>query len=1202
MKKLRKFLTVGVMVLSIIAMSGLTVNTAKAAAQAGDLIKMDGLSSIYYLGNDGKRYVFPSESVYFSWYSDFSGVVTIPASELQSYPLGANVTMRPGTKLVKITTDPSVYAVTPNGVLRKIQSESDAITLYGTNWSKMVVDVADAFFTNYTIGTPLTSGQYPAGTLLKNANNASIYYFDGTNYRMIGSEAAFTANRFNFNNVVTTSMTLTASGNAISAKEDLSSPTGASNGQVVTGSGLTVALSSMTPAAASVPAGAAIVPFTTFNMTAASDGAVTVTSVTLTRTGVGEANDLSEVYLYDGDTRLTSSRTVSSSTNKVTFAGLNFMIPAGSTKQLTVRATIESGSSITLGNNAFGITAASDITSTGATVSGSFPVIGNTMSLTTGAAAGKIAYSLKSVADDSVKVGDKDVEVAKFQLNTTGSGEDVKVKNVTLVNNGSAKIADMSNFKIYRASDLVAATVTVINDKVMFVFDSPVTIEKGNSKTFSVKADIVSGATNNIKFEFDELTDIVAVGSTYGYNASVTASASAGDEISIDAGELTFEISGPASYDITKDMDNVNLADVKVVTNGTDPIDVKTMFGKITASSNGTTTIDQQIENVQLVNVTSNLYYDVTKVGTASSTEYIFKVTNFTIPAGNSTWRVEFDTVESKIVSGEKFVFSMFADDTTAAAAAPNGGANTGIDSRNSANKTITDINPGSLITGNNVTVTTAGLTISQKALANGNAVARTTGVKMIEFTAKAGNSSDVKLTEVDATLAGLKSNAANYTLWVDGNSTPLKSGVSASGGTPNTVTFSGLANGGLTIAKGETKSLYITSDISSSVTAANLVVSIASDGVKAEDPSNGNTVDVTASAMTGRTVSLVDHGTVKLTVDSSSMTADHIVMSGASDVEAFKMKADASDENVTVKTMKFQLPDNTSDSVAKVALYQTEGSNTRLVQEKTTFTTISGHDYVVFENLNTLSQPLVINKDTDSILTLKLSTTNIGTGANDTADSGDQITFTLSDNDTDVEAVGYSSNKDLVNADITAGTSDGSIVSKKQYVYANRLVATKTSDQPSNLLANGEKEILKFTLTPSGNNGKTAQLKEAKINVDLTGSAKIASGTDAITLWSGSTKVGTYTAAGNKTSDTYILTINSADDIASGGETYTVKVNFASVDADDVAAASIKVNRGAGNDDITWNDNKDASSTIAWIDLGEGVSTTTIDNSIKNK
>ncbi|HQB76650.1 MAG TPA: hypothetical protein PLI25_03675, partial [bacterium] len=553
MKKLRKFLTVGVMVLSIIAMSGLTVNTAQAAAQPGDLIKMDGLSSVYYLGNDGKRYVFPSESVYFSWYNDFSGVITIPASELQSYPLGANVTMRPGTKLVKITTDPSVYAVTPNGVLRKIQSEADAIALYGPNWNKMVVDIADAFFTNYTIGTPLNSGEYPAGTLLKNPNNASIYYFDGTNYRIISSEAAFNANRFNMNNVVTTSMTLTASGTAITGAEDLAKPYGATSGSVVTGSGLTVALAASTPAAASVPAGAAIVPFTTFNMTAASDGAVNVTSVTITRSGVGEADDLSEVYLYDGDTRLTSSRTISASTNKVTFAGLNFMIPAGSTKQLTVRATVEkagakAGANVTLGNNALGITSASDITSTGATVSGSFPIIGNTMSLTTSASAGTIAYSLKSVADDSVKVGDKNVEVAKFQLDTTGSGEDVKVKNVTLINNGSAKISDMSNFKIYRASDLISATVTTFSDKVMFVFDSPVVIEKGNSKTFSVKADIMSGATNNIRFEFDEVTDIVAVGSTYGYNASVTYSVATGDEISIDAGELTFEISGPASY------------------------------------------------------------------------------------------------------------------------------------------------------------------------------------------------------------------------------------------------------------------------------------------------------------------------------------------------------------------------------------------------------------------------------------------------------------------------------------------------------------------------------------------------------------------------------------------------------------------------------------------------------------------------------
>jgi len=366
MKKLRKFLTVGVMVLSIIAMSGLTVNTAQAAAQPGDLIKMDGLSSVYYLGNDGKRYVFPSESVYFSWYNDFSGVITIPASELQSYPLGANVTMRPGTKLVKITTDPSVYAVTPNGVLRKIQSEADAIALYGPNWNKMVVDIADAFFTNYTIGTPLNSGEYPAGTLLKNPNNASIYYFDGTNYRMISSEAAFNANRFNMNNVVTTSMTLTASGTAITGAEDLAKPYGATSGQVTNGN-LMVSLAANTPAANSIPTNTSV-DMMKFNLTAGNDAAANVSGIKFTASGLGDYKHIKEVTVYADGKKLGNSRDVDS--NKV--AQINFtenlVIAAGTTKTLTVRANVTGTQ-----NYGLSIVKASDISAT-AVVAGSFPI------------------------------------------------------------------------------------------------------------------------------------------------------------------------------------------------------------------------------------------------------------------------------------------------------------------------------------------------------------------------------------------------------------------------------------------------------------------------------------------------------------------------------------------------------------------------------------------------------------------------------------------------------------------------------------------------------------------------------------------------------------------------------------------------------------------------------------------------------------
>jgi hypothetical protein len=71
--------------------------------------------------------------------------------------IGGNITYRPGVRLVKITTDPKVYAVGANGTLRWVQTEGVARDLYGVNWNTMVDDVPDAFFINYRIGAPIAS-------------------------------------------------------------------------------------------------------------------------------------------------------------------------------------------------------------------------------------------------------------------------------------------------------------------------------------------------------------------------------------------------------------------------------------------------------------------------------------------------------------------------------------------------------------------------------------------------------------------------------------------------------------------------------------------------------------------------------------------------------------------------------------------------------------------------------------------------------------------------------------------------------------------------------------------------------------------------------------------------------------------------------------------------------------------------------------
>lgn len=122
------------------------------------LVKNSGQSAVYYV-LDGKRYVFPTESVYKSWYSDFSQVRTVSDAELASYPISGTVSFRPGSTLVKVQTDPKVYAVANDAVLRWVENEAVAKALYGDAWAKRVVDFSDAFFFAYRIGAPIKTTQ-----------------------------------------------------------------------------------------------------------------------------------------------------------------------------------------------------------------------------------------------------------------------------------------------------------------------------------------------------------------------------------------------------------------------------------------------------------------------------------------------------------------------------------------------------------------------------------------------------------------------------------------------------------------------------------------------------------------------------------------------------------------------------------------------------------------------------------------------------------------------------------------------------------------------------------------------------------------------------------------------------------------------------------------------------------------------------------
>jgi len=142
-----------------------TISEDKGLAEAvgvrycatGTLMNTPASDSVYYCGADGKRYVFPNRKTYDTWYAGFDAVTALSAEEMAAVPFGGMVNYRPGVRLVKIQTDPKVYAVAHGGVLRWVTTESIASGLYGAGWAKMVDDVPDAFFANYRLGEPITA-------------------------------------------------------------------------------------------------------------------------------------------------------------------------------------------------------------------------------------------------------------------------------------------------------------------------------------------------------------------------------------------------------------------------------------------------------------------------------------------------------------------------------------------------------------------------------------------------------------------------------------------------------------------------------------------------------------------------------------------------------------------------------------------------------------------------------------------------------------------------------------------------------------------------------------------------------------------------------------------------------------------------------------------------------------------------------------
>lgn len=874
--------------------------TANAAPAEGSLIKTKEFDSVYYF-KGGQRWVFPNLKTYKSWYKDFSTVQVIPRAELETYPVhlpGSNVVYRAGTRLVKITTDPRVFAVEPGGKLRWISSEATAKALYGNDWAKRVDDVPDAFFTNYNVGADLTGTTLPDGSLVKSGSD--YFYIQGGMKRAV-SAAGLVGN--NFNTAYAISLTDTsayAMGTALGDTEMADTAQAGAMpstvpGTVVSGA-LTISLASDSPAGTqsivvdttSEQGGQRLAKMAKVNFTAGS-AAVNVTKVVAKRLGVSKDADVDNLYLADANGKILA-KNLSFSAGAATFNGALFTVPAGQTASVWLLEDVNKSS-------AAGSTQGWSVDASGVTTSGNGSVTGSangflfTVASVTDLAQLEVATSspLSAATVDAGKVG---YTLGTFKVKAVD--QEMLVKSVKFTQIGTIATTDLKNIKLNVAGIQYGATQDLGADNTLsFDFsgaaDGGLKLLAGQTKFMDLVGDITGGTNRTFAFSIQNQEDVQAYDNAYKVNVPVYAWSTDAFTIqtlantTVNTGNLTTSIAvGAPNGNVALNASSVTVARFNLSAAGEN---VKITGLSVTSTASDYTNI---FKNVKLM-------LDGTQVGSTATTltagvanAYTFS-NNFTVKVGTpSVLEIVADLNDATLAANETFSFGLVAGSSNAQ----------GIIS-------LATMSTGA-VSGNTLTLKSGAPTVAANAaVVDATAVAPSgvindTDVKIGSFVISAGAGEGAKITSLslqDNTVAlnGLFSNLRIKGLNAAGQYGDLAPGVGNLSGSGSTYSFS--LPTAITLTKGQQYVMDVVANVLSTTSssalntpAAVIKVKDASVAYQTLDTAQSNTITTGA---TGQAVYIVSKGTLTAAVSADTPVAQQLVM-GATNQPILKFKLTA--------------------------------------------------------------------------------------------------------------------------------------------------------------------------------------------------------------------------------------------------------------------------------------------------------------------
>ena len=246
----------------------------------------------------------------------------------------------------------------------------------------------------------------------------------------------------------------------------------------------------------------------------AGDSDVSVSSITLTRGGVGDVTDWYGLYAYEGLFKVTSEYTVNKDTNKVTIP-IKLFIGAGTTTTVAVYGDTDVVAR-PLNQHYFSVESAADIEADAEIITGDFPVVGGVITI-----GSQYTNTLTIVPGTSLSRPERDQisEVASFKL-TSGASSDVAVTVLALTQGGNLSSDKMTDCSLFRGNDVIGTAPGFYQDQVIFALSAPYVVPSGQTRSFTVECYINGGrSTDTIQLYLDEVYDLLTVNTDYGYSA-----------------------------------------------------------------------------------------------------------------------------------------------------------------------------------------------------------------------------------------------------------------------------------------------------------------------------------------------------------------------------------------------------------------------------------------------------------------------------------------------------------------------------------------------------------------------------------------------------------------------------------------------------------------------------------------------------------